>query len=135
VLSFTFRPLYPGERAPQYPLDRRLSGPQSWFGRSGEKKILDPTGIRTRPVSSQSLYRLRYLGSHIHLRTDNICSWPYALLQISWYGFRLGQLSWLATTPGIECVNIHAVGIVHEVYVPNISLFLPLSLFCCLVPF
>jgi hypothetical protein len=33
----------------------RLGGPQSWSGRRGEKKILDPTGIRPlgRPTHSQ----------------------------------------------------------------------------------
>jgi hypothetical protein len=34
----------PGERAPQYALNRRLSGPQNRSGRCGEEKILDPTG-------------------------------------------------------------------------------------------
>jgi hypothetical protein len=28
---------------PRYPLDRRLGGRQSRFGRHGEEKILDPT--------------------------------------------------------------------------------------------
>jgi hypothetical protein len=54
----------PGERAPRYPLDRRLGGPQNRSGRRGEEKILDPTGTRTptpRPYS-QSLYRLSYVG-------------------------------------------------------------------------
>jgi hypothetical protein len=37
----------PRERAPQYPLDRRLGGPQSQSGRRGEEKILDPTRIQT----------------------------------------------------------------------------------------
>jgi hypothetical protein len=40
VVNFTPRPLYP-----RYPLERRLGGPQSRSGRSGEEKILDPTGI------------------------------------------------------------------------------------------
>jgi len=30
--------LYPQGKAPQYPLDRRLSGPQSQSGHSGEEK-------------------------------------------------------------------------------------------------
>ena len=44
----------------QYPLHRRLGGPQ---GRSGQVgKISPPTGIRSpgRPARSQSLYRLSY---------------------------------------------------------------------------
>jgi hypothetical protein len=49
----------PGERAPRYPLDRRLGGPQSRSGRRGEKEILDHTGTRTptpfvvQPVASR----------------------------------------------------------------------------------
>jgi hypothetical protein len=35
-----------GERAPRYPLDRRLGGPQSRSG-GREEKILDYTGART----------------------------------------------------------------------------------------
>jgi hypothetical protein len=58
VVSFTPRSLYPRGRTPRYPLDRRLSGPQSRFGRRGEEKILDPTGTRT--PTPQSLYRLRW---------------------------------------------------------------------------
>jgi hypothetical protein len=57
--------LYPREKSPQYPLDRRLDGPQSRSGRRGEDKILDTTGTRTptlgRPARSQSLYQLRYI--------------------------------------------------------------------------
>jgi hypothetical protein len=59
VVSFTPRPLYPRERAPRYPLYRRLGGPQSRSGQHGEVKILDPTGIRTstsqvvQPVASR----------------------------------------------------------------------------------
>jgi hypothetical protein len=47
--------LPPGKRVPQYPLDRRLGGPQSRSGRLEEEKILDPTGTRTptSPPSSQ----------------------------------------------------------------------------------
>jgi hypothetical protein len=51
-------------KEPQYPMDRRLGGPQSLSGGHGEEKIVDPTGTQTptssvvQPVS-QSLYRLR----------------------------------------------------------------------------
>jgi hypothetical protein len=62
VVNFT-----PRGKSPRYPLDRRLDGPQSRSGRSGEEKILDPTGTRTPllccPARRQSLYRLRYTGS------------------------------------------------------------------------
>ena len=54
--------LPPGEI--QYPLYRRLGGPQ---GRSGQaRKISPPTGIRSpdRPARSVSLYRLSYPSPH-----------------------------------------------------------------------
>jgi hypothetical protein len=50
----------PGERAPRYPLDRRLGGPQSRSARRGGENILDRTGTRTpttylvvQPVTSR----------------------------------------------------------------------------------
>jgi hypothetical protein len=43
----------PGEES-QYPLDRRLVGPQSRSGRRGEEEILDPTGTRTPTPRSSS---------------------------------------------------------------------------------
>jgi hypothetical protein len=54
----------PSRKEPQYPLDRRLGGPQSRSGRRGEEKILTLQGLELRPLGrpsrSQSLYRLRY---------------------------------------------------------------------------
>jgi hypothetical protein len=38
VVNFTPRPLYPREKNPLYPLDRRLDGFQSRFERCGEEK-------------------------------------------------------------------------------------------------
>jgi hypothetical protein len=38
VVSFTIQPLYPQEKSPWYPLDRRLDGPQSLSGHGGEEK-------------------------------------------------------------------------------------------------
>jgi hypothetical protein len=42
VVSFTLQPLYPQGESPWYPLDRRLSGPQSRSGRGGEEAGLEP---------------------------------------------------------------------------------------------
>jgi hypothetical protein len=42
VVSFTPRPLYHQAKSPCYPLDRRLSGPQSRSGRGGEEKDSQP---------------------------------------------------------------------------------------------
>jgi hypothetical protein len=46
VVNFTPLLIYLGEKSPRYPLDRRLGGPQSPFGRHGDVKILDPIGTR-----------------------------------------------------------------------------------------
>jgi hypothetical protein len=59
IVSFTPQPLYPWGKSPQYPLHRRLGGPQSRSGRRGEEKDLDTTGIRipdtlvVQPVASR----------------------------------------------------------------------------------
>jgi hypothetical protein len=48
VVSFMPQPLYPQRNGPWYPLDRRLGGPQSRSGRSGEEKNSQPLrGTRT----------------------------------------------------------------------------------------
>jgi hypothetical protein len=36
------RPLFPQVKSPRYPLDRRLGGPQSRFGRGDEEKNSQP---------------------------------------------------------------------------------------------
>jgi hypothetical protein len=38
VVSFTSQPLYPQGKSSWYPLDRRLDGPQSCSGHSGEEE-------------------------------------------------------------------------------------------------
>jgi hypothetical protein len=53
VASFTPLPLYPWRQSRLYPLDKRLSGPQSRSGLCGEVKTFDPTGTRIpTPLSS-----------------------------------------------------------------------------------
>jgi hypothetical protein len=42
VISFKTRPLYLQEKSLQYPLDRRLAGPQSHSERSGEERSFQP---------------------------------------------------------------------------------------------
>jgi hypothetical protein len=49
MVSFTPRPLYL-RRSPQYPLERRLGGPQGRSGRCGEEKNLASAGNRTPAV-------------------------------------------------------------------------------------
>jgi len=68
----------PGHSLPpgktQYPLYRRLGGPQGWSGQV--RKISPPTRIRSpdRPAHSQSLYQLRYPAHmkvyRMHLNID-----------------------------------------------------------------
>jgi hypothetical protein len=41
----------PGERASQYPLDRRLGGPQGWSGHYEEKNLLPMPGIEPQSSS------------------------------------------------------------------------------------
>jgi hypothetical protein len=61
VVSLTPWSLYSQGKRSRCPLNRGLRGPHS----RGEEKILDPTGTRTRPARSQSLYRLSYRGSTV----------------------------------------------------------------------
>jgi hypothetical protein len=42
VVSFMPQPLYPQGKSPWYPMDRRLGGPHSWSGHSGEEKNSQP---------------------------------------------------------------------------------------------
>jgi hypothetical protein len=61
VVSFTLRLLYPRGKSPQYPLDRKLRGPQSRSGRHAEIKILALTGTRNRTPWSSSPVASRYI--------------------------------------------------------------------------
>jgi len=55
-VSFTPRPLYPWEKSPRYPLDRRLGETQGQSGRGGDgEKIPAPAGNRT-PVVQNAAY-------------------------------------------------------------------------------
>ncbi|PNF25877.1 hypothetical protein B7P43_G11128 [Cryptotermes secundus] len=59
VVSFTPGYFTQEENCPQYPLDRKLGGPQSRSGHSAEEKILYLLGIEPR-LSSPQLYHLLY---------------------------------------------------------------------------
>jgi hypothetical protein len=56
-------PLTPGKEPSGYPLDRRLGGSQSRFGRCKEKIMLRRESNLGRSTSFQSLYRLSYTDS------------------------------------------------------------------------
>jgi len=42
MVTLTLWPLYPKGRSPQYLFDRRLVGPQIWFGHGVEEKNSQP---------------------------------------------------------------------------------------------
>jgi hypothetical protein len=52
------RPLYPQGKSPQYPLDRRLGGPQSPSGQRGEEKILDKFSWTSTHACSSNFFSL-----------------------------------------------------------------------------
>jgi hypothetical protein len=54
VVSFTFRSLYPRGQNAEYPLDRRLGGPQGRSERQGEVRMLDLTRARNPTPQSSS---------------------------------------------------------------------------------
>jgi hypothetical protein len=65
VVSIKLQPLYHRRKSPQYPMHRRLAWtPEQVWTRL--RNFLTPPGLELRPigrpVSSQSLYRLRYPG-------------------------------------------------------------------------
>jgi hypothetical protein len=66
VVRFTYRPLYP-----LYPLDRRLDGSENRSGRSGEEKILAPTGTRTPTSGSTSPHPVAIHNAVSSMRTSN----------------------------------------------------------------
>jgi hypothetical protein len=69
VVSFTLRPLYPGESAPDTHWIGGWVGPRTSLN-TGEKRIISaPAGNRTPTV--QSLYRLSYPGSNNNNNNNN----------------------------------------------------------------
>jgi hypothetical protein len=65
--------LYPQGKSPWYPLNRRLGGPQSWSGGSGEEKNslpllgLEPPIIQ--PVTQRYTTELSWLLSYVDIKT------------------------------------------------------------------
>jgi hypothetical protein len=76
VVSFTPRPLYPQEKGPWYPLDRRLGVPHSRSGSGGEEKNPLP-GFEhpiIQPVAQRYTTELSRLLSLKYHRTKSIPS-------------------------------------------------------------
>jgi hypothetical protein len=67
MVSFTLLPLCPHGKSLRYPLDRKLIGPGAGLDDMEIRKFLTLPELEPRPLGrsarSQSLYRLRYLGS------------------------------------------------------------------------
>jgi hypothetical protein len=66
VISFTLRPFYPQGKSPWYPLDRRLGGPQSRFGRGGEEKNSQPLPGLEPPIIRPVTQRYNTELSHFY---------------------------------------------------------------------
>jgi hypothetical protein len=92
VVSLTPRSLYPREKSPRYPMDRRLGGPQSQYERHGEEKIHDRTGTRTPTPRSFSPWpvaiptALSRLPDAVHTSTF---SYTIDMITLPWEGKRL----------------------------------------------
>jgi hypothetical protein len=95
MLSFKPQPHYPQSNRPQYPLDRRLDGPQSRSGRGGqEKKIpsLSLSGIEPRSsnpwprlytdlVADHCLYKFKYIKTQTLIVNASFLNYNYYLLE------------------------------------------------------
>jgi hypothetical protein len=67
VVSFTPRQLYPQGKGSWYPLDRRLSGPQSRYGRGGEEKNSQPLPGLKSPIIQPGAQRYTTELSRLHI--------------------------------------------------------------------
>jgi hypothetical protein len=68
------RPLYPQGKSPWYPLNRRLDGPQSQSGCSGEEKNTQPLpGLEPPTIQpvAQRYTTVKY-GTKLHEQKTNI---------------------------------------------------------------
>jgi hypothetical protein len=67
AVSFALRPLYPQEKSPWYPLDRKLVWPQNRFERGGEEDNSHPLlGLEPpiiQPVAQRCIIELSRLLS------------------------------------------------------------------------
>jgi hypothetical protein len=72
VVSFTPWPLYPQGKSPPYPLDRRLSGPQSRSGHGAEVKNSQPHRDSNSNHSTVQPVVSRYTDWAIHLKITSL---------------------------------------------------------------
>ena len=88
-------------KEPRYPLNMRLDGPQSRYGRFGEEKNLLPhPGFESRTVQPRiESYRLRYPGSS--------CGVPRSVLppdngKYQYYGIVEGDIMWFGRQTAVS---------------------------------
>jgi hypothetical protein len=67
--------LTPGKE-PRYPLDRRLDGPRSRYGRCGEQKNIAPAEIQTPAIQPVAIST--GLATHLHWKSNG--NYMYHLL-------------------------------------------------------
>jgi hypothetical protein len=102
MVSFTPRPLYPQEKSPLYPLDRRLGGPQNRSGH-GEGKIPSParTRIPDHPAPIRALYHWAILALTVFDANSIIHSHPM------WTEFRdVGGMYEVITNDVSDYINV-----------------------------
>jgi hypothetical protein len=85
AISFTPRMLYPRGNCPRYPLDRRLSGPQSRSGRCGEERNLPPVVSRTPAVQPVARHHADWAILTSKLSKSSLINNTYVLHQIRRY--------------------------------------------------
>jgi hypothetical protein len=105
VVSFTPRSLYRRGRSPRYPLDRRLSGPQSQSGRFGEEKILGSTGTWTPTPRSSSPKPVAIPTALSPLKWMQM-----AFVITKWYFFplfRASEFLWVRIRPFLKPWRLH----------------------------
>jgi hypothetical protein len=94
VVIFTPRSLYHLEKSRRYQSDRRLDGLPAGQGDKEKRKILDPTGTRTRTLSVVNPIASRYTESAIADLIVVVLSWCHIhscaakVLNIKWFILR-----------------------------------------------
>jgi hypothetical protein len=116
-VSFTLLPLYSQGNSQQYPLDRRLDGPQSRSGHYGEDKNLVPARNRTPAVQPVACL---YLGSSKRECSSHFINPQYVWERIQITKFRivffpslLVQLIFFNKKPRTSCSSFNVMSYIN----------------------